>query len=599
MTSPWPTTGFLAQVAAHFAQIRPFMPMYAHIIISALFPIYTGAHASLSCPSSAEKPKKKPKRDDAADQSDDEDNVHKMEGMSNMDAVVLPVTAALVLASLYFLIAKYGADLINLVLGYYFSGIGVYSVTQLVNDALTVAFQLVFPAFYTDQGRLWRIVPERKKAVHENSNSKESTTRRASPLPGLFGRVPVPRSITGVLWTLRATLRQRYFARAYIATVVDMQSSFNLINVLSAIVGLGTIAYVNLVSKAWFLTNLQGFAVSYSAMQLMSPTSFATGSLILMALFCYDIWAVFFTPLMVTVAQNLDQPIKLVFPRPDEPNEIPGEPPIKGFSMLGLGDIVLPGIMIGLALRFDLFMFYLRKQKRTRRSSEASADQESIEKAPYVSIHGQWGSRIWTQGLPRSILPAQLQCSFPKHYFRAALIGYVAGMITTLGAMSAFQHAQPALLYLVPGVLGSLCITAVFRRELPEVWQFTEAVTGEQVEAQPATSISGRLWAEIWGTSQTEQANDKTPPKKEKQKSSSPSEKNGEDKPLSKSRKKGQQQTLISFSIRSGASKASMTEAHPRSHSQSTEHRRSSLSGSEDAIVVSAADVDGTVEQPQ
>lgn len=68
-------------------------------------------------------------------------------------------------------------------------------------------------------------------------------------------------------------------------------------------------------------------------------------------------------PMMVTVAKSIDAPIKLVFPRPDAAGSVSDR---RQYAMLGLGDVVLPGIMIGLALRFDLFVFYLRQQKRTQ-----------------------------------------------------------------------------------------------------------------------------------------------------------------------------------------------------------------------------------------
>jgi hypothetical protein len=74
--------------------------------------------------------------------------------------------------------------------------------------------------------------------------------------------------------------------------------------------------------------------------------------------------------MMVTVAKSLDVPIKLMFPRPT-----PADDPTAASShaMLGLGDVVLPGIMIGLALRFDLYLFYLHRQKRTPPLPEGGA----------------------------------------------------------------------------------------------------------------------------------------------------------------------------------------------------------------------------------
>ncbi|XP_024639567.1 signal peptide peptidase 1 [Medicago truncatula] len=50
-------------------------------------------------------------------------------------------------------------------------------------------------------------------------------------------------------------------------------------------------------------------------------------------LFVYDIFWVFFTHVMVTVAKSFEAPIKLLFPTADS---------ARLFSMLGLGDIVIP-----------------------------------------------------------------------------------------------------------------------------------------------------------------------------------------------------------------------------------------------------------------
>lgn len=64
-------------------------------------------------------------------------------------------------------------------------------------------------------------------------------------------------------------------------------------------------------------------------------------------LFFYDIFFVFGTDVMLTVAKSIDAPIKLLFPK-----NWATTPP--EFSLLGLGDIVLPGVFIGLCLRYDI-----------------------------------------------------------------------------------------------------------------------------------------------------------------------------------------------------------------------------------------------------
>lgn len=101
---------------------------------------------------------------------------------------------------------------------------------------------------------------------------------------------------------------------------------------------------------------------------------------------------------MVNVATNLDVPIKLLWPKSTAFSSA------RGFTMLGLGDIVIPGIFVSLALRYDYY-------RHTRSDSQA--------------------------GL-----------SFSKPYFYASLFAYVAGLATTMFVMHTFKAAQPALLYL-------------------------------------------------------------------------------------------------------------------------------------------------------
>jgi minor histocompatibility antigen H13 len=75
--------------------------------------------------------------------------------------------------------------------------------------------------------------------------------------------------------------------------------------------------------------------------------NFSTGFILLSLLFFYDIFFVFGTDVMLTVAKSIDAPIKLLFPR--DWNADPVE-----YSLLGLGDIVLPGVFIALCLRYDI-----------------------------------------------------------------------------------------------------------------------------------------------------------------------------------------------------------------------------------------------------
>jgi len=99
---------------------------------------------------------------------------------------------------------------------------------------------------------------------------------------------------------------------------------------------------------------------------------------------------------MVKVATDLDIPIKILWPRSGIFSSTGGH------MMLGLGDIVIPGIFVALALRYDY-------HKHTFSSKDTR---------------------------------------FSKPYFCAALTAYVMGLSSTMGIMHVFNKAQPALLYL-------------------------------------------------------------------------------------------------------------------------------------------------------
>ncbi len=85
-------------------------------------------------------------------------------------------------------------------------------------------------------------------------------------------------------------------------------------------------------------SNVFGMAFSISAISLIKLDTFSTGFILLAGLFLYDIFWVFGTNVMVTVAKSFDVPVKLLFPRDllTKPNG--------PFAMLGLGDIVIPGM---------------------------------------------------------------------------------------------------------------------------------------------------------------------------------------------------------------------------------------------------------------
>ena len=60
---------------------------------------------------------------------------------------------------------------------------------------------------------------------------------------------------------------------------------------------------------------------------------------------------------MVTVAKSIDLPLKLQFPYFEKQGNF------MKFSMLGLGDIVLPGMLLSLCIKYDIDSCILSQKK--------------------------------------------------------------------------------------------------------------------------------------------------------------------------------------------------------------------------------------------
>ncbi|XP_023693854.1 minor histocompatibility antigen H13-like isoform X2 [Paramormyrops kingsleyae] len=196
---------------------------------------------------------------------------------------------------------------------------------------------------------------------------------------------------------------------------------------LSSVVGVWYIF-----KKHWIANNLFGLAFALNGVELLHLNNISTGCILLGGLFVYDIFWVFGTNVMVTVAKSFEAPIKLVFPQDLLERGLEAS----NFAMLGLGDIVIPGIFIALLLRFDVS---LKKNTKT--------------------------------------------------YFYTGFLAYIFGLGLTIFIMHTFKHAQPALLYLVPACIGLPLIMALARGELTEMFRYDEsspevdAAANEETEA--------------------------------------------------------------------------------------------------------------------
>ncbi|KRX08678.1 hypothetical protein PPERSA_07490 [Pseudocohnilembus persalinus] len=223
----------------------------------------------------------------------------------------------------------------------------------------------------------------------------------------------------------------RKFKLNLVFTVKDIELKLNYFEMICLSVSVFPTIYYGF-TKNWICNNIFGIAFSIIGIGNLSLPNFKTGFILLWGLFFYDIFWVYGTDVMVTVAKNFNVPIKLMFPYQWVTD---GENPGPKFSMLGLGDIVIPGIFVALCLKYDL--------------------DQRLSKVK--NVH-----------------------SISTPIFNWCYGGYVAGIITTYAVLVYFNHAQPALLFLVPGCTIGTLVGALLNGGIKQLFGYTEEVEEKQ-----------------------------------------------------------------------------------------------------------------------
>lgn len=171
---------------------------------------------------------------------------------------------------------------------------------------------------------------------------------------------------------------------------------------------------IYLPTRFWLLNNLIGLCFVFLFLRVIRLPGFNIGALFLFLAFFYDIFWVFYSEpifggnVMVTVATTVDLPIKLEWLRMK--SMIPDQ-----CSMLGLGDMVLPGLITAFARKYDI----------------------SIGK---------------------------------NYYFPWSLVAYVVALVLCGTALVTTQSAQPALLYISPCLILTMLGIGWHRGDLPAFW---------------------------------------------------------------------------------------------------------------------------------
>lgn len=298
------------------------------------------------------------------------------ETITSRDAARFPIIASCTLFGLYLFFKVFSQEYINLLLSLYFFVLGVLALSHTMSPLMS----RIFPASFPNKQFQLLFTQGTGEAKEEIVNYEFDTKNLVCLLIS---------SVVGVWYLLK---------------------------------------------KHWIANNLFGLAFALNGVELLHLNNVSTGCILLGGLFVYDVFWVFGTNVMVTVAKSFEAPIKLVFPQDLLEKGLGAS----NFAMLGLGDIVIPGIFIALLLRFDVS---LKKNSRT--------------------------------------------------YFYSSFLAYIFGLGLTIFVMHTFKHAQPALLYLVPACVGFPVIVALIKGELTEMFRYEE-VSPEDAAAKEDSSESDK-----------------------------------------------------------------------------------------------------------
>ncbi|ATY60375.1 intramembrane protease 2 [Cordyceps militaris] len=523
-------------------QDMDFLLLEAKLVLSAAGIIYIGAHAALRRPPSAAPPRDKKARR----KTEEEDNL--AQGLEMSDAILFPVMAGFVLVGLYYLIQWLNDPaIISTILRWYMSIVSVASLVTLYAHGVDLVAAFVFPKYWRGlDGRL-RVADQRAMAVVRCDNvgnvSAGEPPLAGNPLPGILGWLAPTAKLQHVAWNMRGTFKREWLLRFFLQGVGDEKAHIKFATMAALPLAAATaILYFNTTSP--FLSNILGYGMCYCSFLVLSPTDLLIGSLVLSGLFFYDILMVFYTPYMVTVATTLEVPIKLQFKTAQRQ------------SILGLGDIVIPGMFIAWTLRADLWLHYKRLVKYEPTALQiVEKDAASGElvtriktkhceiKPPYMEVKGNWGDWFWTRQFMYLCAPKEVPLSvaasnFNKTYFYASMVGYLLGMLATLAMLLVFKRGQPALLYLVPSVLGATYITAIFRGELKSLWKYTEDGSLDTMDVVVDLDADGNLVKAIGklenGVVDTTKKQDQGPNSKG---TNSKAQEKGDEKPISEGKK--------------------------------------------------------------
>jgi minor histocompatibility antigen H13 len=264
-----------------------FIYLTMQVTLSAMGIIWLGANSSLRRPPSAAPPKSDGKKKSKDDTFTD--------GFAASDAILFPLVAGTLLASLYYLIKwLQDPDLLNKILRTYMSIMSVASLGKLSADILHLLTSLVFPSIWMDRsGTLHEISSTRRKQMISGEDGP-SVSNKKSPFPGLLSEVSFSSKTNDMAWEVRHLLKEEWTVNIAMYGLGSCEMNIKLNDLVGFCLALA-ITMVYYLTNWSSLSNLIGSSFSYAAFTVVSPTSFPIGTMVLAGLFVYDIVMVFYT----------------------------------------------------------------------------------------------------------------------------------------------------------------------------------------------------------------------------------------------------------------------------------------------------------------
>ena len=135
-------------------------------------------------------------------------------------------------------------------------------------------------------------------------------------------------------------------------------------------------------------------------------------------------------------------------------------------SMLGFGDIVLPGLLVVFTHIFDIYF-------KDNLHSSASGPLSPVTSPLPTSTHPS--GTATPRPASRHLAFLQIFCRPGNQlaYFPVCVAGYGVGLVLTYAALAfsiGGSQGQPALLYLVPCTLGTVAALAWAQGDLAAMW---------------------------------------------------------------------------------------------------------------------------------